>query len=224
MGTSNAALQKFLQDRNPQLTKEASAQAISEIEDSFIKAATASGVSASELLKIASDTPETWNQLVNNYVSDLVITAEKQAQAAEFQKQAEAEHMAKVAEDIASGQRIAHAMMDELNKIAQEMYKAAEEEEKKEDEKKEEKKDEGHGVPPALQEAMKADEKHEEKKEEMKEDEKTGALLPLEVEVHRKAIMLKHANRLPISDPEVEFLSLCKLAESGVTVDWSQVK
>ncbi len=230
MNTTNQALLKFLQERNPQLTKEAAAQGVQEIEDSFVKAAVDGGIKASELLKIAQESPEQWNQMVNSYVSDLVVTAAEQEKQAALHKQAETEQMAKVAEDIASGERIAHSFWNELAKLAEAAMKQAEDDEK-DDEKKDEKKDDekkdeppkdekkdegGHGIPPALAAAM--------NKEEKKEEAKEGSALPADVRELRSAIRIKVANKLPISGPEEELLGLCKLAEAGHPINWDALR
>lgn len=233
----NTKLQEFLQAHNPSMTKEAMAGAIKEIEDSFIKAATGEGavMSAADLVKLATESPDQWNQLVNNYVGECIVAAEQEKQAAEMQKRAALEKQAQSAEAIALGQLMAHAMVDELTKIGEEMYAAKkaddEKDEKKDDDKDEkkdkddkhenpfakkdddkgEKKDESNGMPPALQQAM------------AKEEKKEGSKLPLNVRVIRRAIEKKAEAGIDPSTQEEDFLALCKLAEAGHKVDFTGV-
>ena len=212
MGTQNIELQNWLLQQKPGLTKEAVNSAIVALEDEFIKAAQAGGMSAADLLKTAQEQPDVWNNLVNRYVSEQVVSYQQAKMAEEQTKLAEQEKMAAAAEAVHLGQVMAHSFLEELHKIGE----AAEG---------------GNGIPPALAEAMKDedkkddDKKDDDKKDDKKDDDKKEASrLPLPVQVNKLAIEKKASAGVPTTPAELEFLALCKLAESGYNVDFSSVK
>jgi hypothetical protein len=241
MANENTELQAFLQKNSPTMTKEAMEGAIREIEDSFIKAATGAGsaVTAAELVKLAEEHPDQWHNLVNNYVSECLVAAEQEKQAAAVREQEALQKQAQSAEAIALGQLMAHAMVDELTKIGEEMYAAKKADDEKDEKGEKEDKDKKDGNPFAKKDDDKKDDKKDDDKKDggdlppalaqaMKSEEKEGAAkpapLPLEVVELRSAIRTKVAHQVPITPQEDRILGLCKLAESGYNVDWSGVK
>lgn len=222
-----------------QMTKQAAeAEANRQIGQMFLQAMYASGFDQNGLKKYAQSNPQGYEQLFNEWLVKAAEEAKEiQAQQA-LEKQAEAEKMQKVAEDILSGRIMAYAFVDELGNIFHELQKMAEgdgdegkEDESKSHESKEpagheeaekgkeeaEKKEEGGGgkIPPQFLEQIKGKEEGE------KKEGSAAPQIPVQVLASKLAIEKKANAGYPVSPEELEFLSNVKLAEAGYPVKWS---
>lgn len=219
---TDEVLQRMYAAQQPQggLTKEAEAQVNAQVADAFLGTMLAAGWDQAGLEKYASENPQGYSELFNQWLVKTATEIQQAEVQASLVKQAEAEKMTKLAEDIFAGRVMAHAFVDEVSNIFGEMQKMAADEEKKDEEKKDEEKEK--------------DEKKDEKKdkEEKKEEgkgaippqflaQKQGALLPLPPQVAGiQAQLEKIAEQRPLTKEERKFLSMCDLAEAGYSVQW----
>lgn len=245
-------LQRFQaaeQGKTPeQMTKEAAeVEANRQIGQMFLQAMYASGQTEEGLKKYAQENPQGYEQLFNEWLVKAAAEAQAIQEQQALEKQAEAEKMQKIAEDIMSGRIMAYAFVDELGNIFHELQKQAEAEgpgkdetpahekvegekpgeEKKDEKPAEEKKEEGGGkVPPQFLEQIK------EKKEEAGEKKEGSAqppaapqaqppAIPVDVMAAKLAIEKKASAGYPVSPQELDFLSNVKLAEAGYPVKWN---
>lgn len=223
-----------------QMAKEAAeAEANRQIGQMFLQAMYASGQTEEGLKKYAQENPQGYEQLFNEWLVKAAAEAQAIQEQQALEKQAEAEKMQKIAEDILSGRIMAYAFVDELGNIFHELQKQAEsteaeakregesvEQEKKEkgEEKKDEKKD-GGSVPPQFLEQIKEKKEEGEKKEGSAQPAQPAApqapAIPVDVMAAKLAIEKKASAGYPVSPQELDFLSNVKLAEAGYPVKWN---
>jgi hypothetical protein len=221
--SNESILKKFLEAEQPdtmqkQAADQAQADAVTQL---FLNSCAAAGWNEEGLSKFASEQPQAYGQMFNDWLVSANEELAQQQKMAALEKQAEAQYMQKMAEDVLSGRVMAYAFVDELGQIFQSLQKTAE------DAPAEEKKD----LPPWLQgkSEEKKEEKPEEKKDEEKKDEekkdeekKEGSSLPVKVQVIKTAIEKAAAAGYHPTKEEIDFLATCKVAEAGMQIQWPE--
>jgi hypothetical protein len=233
MNGTDSILKKFFEAEQPaEMEKEAAAQTQADaVTRLFLNSCAAAGWNEEGLSKFASENPQKYKEMFNDWLVAANEELAEQQKTAALEKQAEAQYMQKMAEDVLSGRVMAYAFVDELGQIFQHLQKTAEEGEKKDlppwlQGKGEEKKEEGGEKKDEEKKETPAEEKKEEKAEEKKEDEKKdeekkeGSVLPLKVQVLKTAIEKAASAGYQPTKEEIDFLATCKVAESGMQINW----